>query len=176
MRGIVSIVKTLLPLLLLALGACQGLSSLGSDSAGAAASPQGGSTTPSSQVQTLQAISSTASTVSQVGNAMGNPAVALGGAAVAAVADALGTRASSPSAAAALQVAASKRFEYADVYTDMGDPTGMRALVPYLMKPELWTLIQCEMPTPTSRHYRFQKISTGTDRPMPEVDIFKTNR
>jgi hypothetical protein len=177
MRGIVSIAKTLMPLLLLVLGACQGLSGLGSNSAGAAASPQGGTTTSSSsQVQTLQAVSSTASTVSQVGNVMGNPAVALGGAAVAAVADALGTRASSPSAAAALQVAANKRFDYADVYTDLGDPTGMRALVPYLMKPEVWTLIQCEMPSPTSRHYRFQKISTGADRPLPEVDIFKTNR
>jgi hypothetical protein len=168
-------VKKALPLLLLALGACQHLSSAGTDS-GATGSSPGGTTSSSSQVKTLQQISSTASTVSQVGSAMGNPGVAVAGATVAAVAEALGTAANSPTVVAAMNSAASKRFEYADVYTSLGDATGMKALVPYLMKPEVWTLIKCEMLSATARHYRFQKISTGTDRPMPEVDIFKSRR
>jgi hypothetical protein len=169
------IVKKALPLFLLVLGACQHLTQ-GSTDSGSTASPLGGSTSTSSAVNTLQQVSSTASTVSQVGAAMGNPAVAAAGATVAAVADALGTAANSPAVVAAMNAAASKTFEFADVYTSLGDPTGMRALVPYLMKPEVWTLIKCEMLSATSRHYRFQRILTGTDRPMPEVDIFKTRR
>src|SRR5258706_10950777 len=83
---------------------------------------------------------------------------------------------SGSAAARPLAMDTSNRFEYADVYVSMGDATGMRALVPYLMKPESWMLVKCEMLTPTYKHYRFQKVSTGDGRATPEGDIFKARR
>jgi hypothetical protein len=164
--------KTALPALLLALASCQVLS----DPSGNATNPatgqtvQGGSTAPSDQVKALQAIGSAGTTASQIGAAMGNPAVAGAGAAVATLAEAVtnATRSSSTP-----RFDPSKRFEYADVYVSLGDPEGMRSLVPYLMKQEEWMLIQCEMMTPTYKHYRFQRISNGEGRAMPSVDVFK---
>jgi len=70
----------------------------------------------------------------------------------------------------------SKKLEFADVYVSLEDPTGMRALVPYLMKPESWTLIKCDMTSSTSRHYRFQKVASNDGKALPDVDIFKTRR
>jgi hypothetical protein len=159
-----------LPLLLLALGACQ---STGTDYA---AAPAAGTTTTSSAVQALNQVSSTAATASQTGAALGNSSVAANGAAVAQVADALATDLAGKQAAQAAAVDPSSRFEFADVYTSLGDAEGMRALVPYLLHPETWTLIKCEMTSATDKHYRFQKISTGTGRIMPEVDIFKSRK
>ena len=124
------------------------------------------------EVNTLQSISATATTASQVGAALGNPAVAGAGAAVAALADAVAASASK--SIATPQFDPSKRFEYADVYVTMGDPTGMRSLVPYLMKPEEWMLIRCDMMTPTYKHYKFQRITTADGRALPSVDPFKT--
>ncbi len=66
-----------------------------------------------------------------------------------------------------------KSLEYADVYVDMGDPTGMQALVPYLMKPKDWMLIGCEMTSATSKHYRFMKVASNTGQELPDVNIFK---
>lgn len=58
----------------------------------------------------------------------------------------------------------------------LGDPNGMRALVPFLMKPEIWTLVKCEMTSSSEKHYRFQRVTSNTAQPLPEVDVFKTRR
>src|SRR5579863_7294952 len=120
----------------------------------------------SAQVQALQSVSSAATIASQVGAAMGNPGVASTGATVAAAADTLTQTASViwPSAGP---------FTYVDLYVNTGDPVGMRALVPYLMKPGVWMLIQVDNLSTASKHYRFQKVTTGGPQ-MPEVDVFKT--
>jgi len=69
-----------------------------------------------------------------------------------------------------------RKLEYADLWVDMGDPAGQRALVPYLMKPEEWRLVGCEMTSPTSKHYRFMRVSTQDGKSLPQVDIFKQSR
>lgn len=74
------------------------------------------------------------------------------------------------------EIDSTRRFEYADVTVDLGDPVGMRALVPYLMKPESWTLIKCDMLSATSKHYRFQKVTSNDGKALPDVDIFRTRR
>ena len=75
-----------------------------------------------------------------------------------------------------LNVDATKKFEFADIYVDLGDPNAMRALVPYLIKPESWMLVQCEMTSPTSKHYKFQRLTATDGRAMPDVDVFKIRR
>ena len=163
--------KALLPLLL-ALGACQGFQSTDSSASG----PTGTSTVTSStgqsdQVKALQTIGSTATTASQVGIAMGNPAVAGAGAAIAAIAEA--ASAATVKSVAAPKIDPSKEFEYADIYISTDDPDGMGRLVPYLLQPKDWMLISFDMITVNYNHYRFMKVSTGIDRAMPTVDIFK---
>lgn len=74
------------------------------------------------------------------------------------------------------EIDTTKRLEYADVTVSLDDPNGMRALVPYLMKPEIWTLIKCEMVSEKSKHYRFQKVASNDGKPLPDVDVFKTGR
>lgn len=75
-----------------------------------------------------------------------------------------------------LNVDATKKFEFADIYVDLTDPNGMRPLVPYLIKPESWMLVQCEMTSSTTKHYKFQRLTTSDGRQIPDVDIFKTRR
>lgn len=67
-----------------------------------------------------------------------------------------------------------RKLEYADIWVDLGDAAGQRALVPYLMKPEEWRLVGCEMLSPTSKHYRFMRVSTQDGKSLPQVDIFKS--
>ena len=74
------------------------------------------------------------------------------------------------------EIDTTKKLEFADVYVSLEDPTGMRALVPYLMKPESWTLIKCDMTSPTARHYRFQKVASNDGKSLPDVDIFRVRR
>jgi hypothetical protein len=155
------------PLLLLALGAC------GTATTDYSGAPAPGTTTNSTAVQALNQVSSSATTASQVGSELGKQGLAANAAAVAQTADALAADLASKSAGKPMVTDPSTRFEYQDVYTELGDPEGMRALVPYLLHPDTWMLVKCEMLSPTSKHYRFQKISTGTGRVMPEVDIFK---
>ena len=137
------------PLLLLALGACGNLT-MSEEPRTLAKSPTGQQTS-SQQVQALRAQ-----------GVVDNPG---------ATSDTAGLAAAQP-----LATDPSKKFEYVDVYTDLGDPTGMRELVRYLLHPEVWTLVKCEMTSDTAKHYRFQRISTGEGRVMPEVDIFKNRR
>lgn len=86
------------------------------------------------------------------------------------------TPAPSSSATKTITFDTARKLEYADVWVDMGDPTGQRALVPYLMKPKDWMLIGCEMTSTTSKHYRFMKVSSNTGTELPDVDIFKQGR
>jgi len=74
------------------------------------------------------------------------------------------------------QIDTTRHLEYADVTVALGDPNGMRALVPFLMKPEVWTLVKCEMVGTTEKHYRFQKVTSNDGRSLPDVDVFKTRR
>lgn len=74
------------------------------------------------------------------------------------------------------EIDATRRFEYAEVTVDLGDPVGMRALVPYLLKPETWTLVKCEMVSTTSKYYKFQKVTSNDGRSLPDVDVFKGRR
>lgn len=69
-----------------------------------------------------------------------------------------------------------KRLEYVDIWTDLSDPSSQRALVPYLLKPQEWMLIKCEMLSPTSKHYTFQRVTTADGRSLPQVDLFKQGR
>ena len=144
--------KALTPALLLALGACGSLTPTDDEPRPIAKSPTG-QMTNSQQSQQLQ-------NQGVINNPSSNGETLPAGL----------------SATRAVTIDPNNKFEYADVYTTLGDPTGMRELVPYLLKPEVWTLIKCEMLSDTEKHYRFQKVSTGTGRVMPEVDIFKTKR
>ena len=74
------------------------------------------------------------------------------------------------------EIDTSKKLEFADVYVSLEDPNGMRALVPYLLKPESWTLIKCDMTSATSRHYRFQKVASNDGKALPDVDVFRIRR
>ena len=65
-----------------------------------------------------------------------------------------------------------KKLEYVDLYVETGDPSGMRVLAPYLLKNEEWMLVKCEMLSPTSKHYRFQRVTTADGRSLPSVDLF----
>ena len=81
----------------------------------------------------------------------------------------------SPTEAAALKPAAvdtSRRFEYADVYVSMTDPTGQRQLAVYFMKPEVWTIDRFEQVSDTLRHYRFRRLAGQDGKSLPEVDPF----
>ena len=64
----------------------------------------------------------------------------------------------------------SKKLEYADVYVDLKNPQGQKALVPYLMKPEEWMIVKVENLSPTYKHYRFQKVGSADGKSTPEVD------
>src|SRR5436190_362875 len=169
--------KRTLPALLLALGAC---GRVYSDQDGTTPTTSAsGQTTQSQTVQALQTVSNTATDVSQVGSSIGKTALAANAAGVAQTTDGLATLATDlagKSAAKGATVDLPQRLEYQDVYTELGDAEGMRALVPYLLHPETWTLIKCEMLSATSKHYRFQRINATNGRSLPEVDIFKGRR
>lgn len=88
-----------------------------------------------------------------------------------------GAAASTPAAAnATTTFDTAKKLEVVDVWVETGDPQGQRALVPYLLKPEEWMLIKCEMLSATSKHYRFQRVSSTDGKSLPQVDIFKQGR
>lgn len=66
-----------------------------------------------------------------------------------------------------------KKLEYADVYVDLKNPQGQKALVPYLLKPEEWTIVKVEHLSPTYKHYRFQRVASSDGKALPEVDPLK---
>jgi hypothetical protein len=151
MRGIMK--RAAVPLLSLALSACSMIPGMNSGS-----SSTGYSTTDPSGATTTTATSSTATSSATT------------------TAAATETPASTPTATTSVTFDTAKKLEYVDVYVAMGDPTGQRALVPYLMKPKDWMLIKCEMLGATSKHYTFMRVSTADGHSLPQVDIFKQGR
>jgi len=138
--------KTLAPALLLALSACAGLST-SSDQDRPIAAAVSGQQTSAQQSKKLSELN-----LGVDGNVTDTP----------------GSK--TP------EIDPTRRFEYAEVTVELGDPNGMRALVPFLMKPETWTLIKCEMVSTTSKFYKFQKVTSNDGRSLPDVDIFKSRR
>ena len=63
-----------------------------------------------------------------------------------------------------------KKLEYADVYVDLKNPQGQKALVPYLLKPEDWTIVKVEHISPTYKHYRFQRVASNDGKALPDID------
>lgn len=66
-----------------------------------------------------------------------------------------------------------RKLEYVDIYVEMGDPTGQRAIAPYILNQNEWMLVKCEMTSATSKHYRFQRVSTADGRSIPQIELFK---
>lgn len=69
-------------------------------------------------------------------------------------------------------VDSSKRFEYADLYVSLTDPQGQRALAPYFLKSDVWTIDKFEQLSDTLRHYRFRRLAGPDGKSLPEVDPF----
>jgi hypothetical protein len=153
--------KKLTPALLLTLGACSWMFPQMTEDQGAAGAPVGqptSTTSPAPRVGELSAPPpNKGSTVTEPGGT---------------------STSTTPTAPTSTPPAVdpTRRFEYAEVTVDLGDPVGMRALVPYLLKPDTWTLVKCEMLSATSKHYKFQKVTSNDGRSLPDVDIFKTRR
>jgi hypothetical protein len=66
------------------------------------------------------------------------------------------------------------KYVFVDIYVTLGDLAGQRALAPYLLKPEEWMLVRCEMLSPTYRHYRF--MHQAGDKTVPTVNIFGSTK
>jgi hypothetical protein len=158
-----AIMRRLLPLLLLGLSACEAVQPLLSQVAGAAAGAVQGA------AQQALGIQDTTPTPNPVGTPPQTPPPSAASGATA------GTSAPT-SANKTVTFDSTRKLEYVDIYVDMGDPAGQRALVPYLMKPEDWMLCRCEMLSPTTKHYTFMRVSTADGRSLPQVDIFKQSR
>ena len=164
------VLKRLAPALCLGLSACGMLPGLSSgngsaDPSAAAPAPTTPSSTVTSTVNAAAAVATAAGTPTP--DNVVNAANAVAGAVTAATA-------STPvSGSQTVTFDSTKKLEYADVYVDMGDPTGMQALVPYLLKPKDWMLVGCEMTSATSKHYRFMKVASNTGQELPDVNIFK---
>jgi hypothetical protein len=146
------IMKRFLPLLLLGLSACDILPQL----LGTAASAAAGAQDPAGSAAPITP--SPASTPTNTSTASA------------------GTTATTPTANKTVTIDPTKKLEYVNIWVDLGDPNGQRSLVPYLLKPEEWMLIKCEMLSPTSKHYTFQRVTTADGRSLPQVDIFKQGR
>jgi len=157
--------RRLLPLLLLGLSACEIAQPLLTQVAGAAAGAVQGA------AQQALGIQQTTPTPNPVGTPQTPQTPPPSGASGATA----GT--SAPTAAnKTITFDTVRKLEYVDIYVDLGDPAGQRALVPYLMKPEDWMLCKCEMLSPTTKHYTFMRVSTADGRSLPQVDIFKQGR
>jgi hypothetical protein len=145
--------RSLLPLLCLSLSACGMIPGLGSGNSSSSSASPGttmGTTTASAGVQGATA-ATTADTSAP-------------------------TAVTAPTATKTVSFDTAKKLEYVDLYVDMSDPSGQRALVPYLMKPKDWMLVGCDMTSISSKHYRFMRVSTVDGKELPEVDIFKQGR
>jgi hypothetical protein len=72
-----------------------------------------------------------------------------------------------------IQMDATRRLEAVDVFVDMRDQNSMRQLVPYILQNEEWMLVKSEYITPTTRHYRFQRIASASET-IPLTDPRRT--
>lgn len=76
----------------------------------------------------------------------------------------------SPGVAAPLAVDSNQKREYADVYVDLKQPDGQKALVSYLLKPEEWHIEKVVHLSPTQKHWRFWRVARTDGKAMPEID------
>ncbi len=61
-------------------------------------------------------------------------------------------------AAQPLKVDPSRKLEIVEVTVDTRDPSGMRRLVPYILRDDEWMILKVEWTSATTRHYRFQRM------------------
>jgi len=165
------IMRRLLPFLLLGLSACELLQPLLGQVAGAAAGAAQGAAASALGIQDTGSSTPTPATPANIVNT-----AVTAGAAGAAAATTPAPATATPGANKSVTFDTTRKLEYVDIYVDMGDPAGQRALVPYLMKPEDWMLCKCQMLSPTTKHYTFMRVSTADGRSLPQVDIFKQSR
>ena len=67
-------------------------------------------------------------------------------------------------------VAPGRKLETVDVFVDLADPNSGRQIAPYLLKPEEWSLIKSDQTSPTTKHYRFQRVVTAEGEKTPQID------
>jgi hypothetical protein len=63
-----------------------------------------------------------------------------------------------------------RRLETVDVFTDLMDPGTSKNLVSFLMRPDEWLVVRVDMPSPTTRWWRFQRVARTDGKSMPDVD------
>jgi hypothetical protein len=78
--------------------------------------------------------------------------------------------------AAPVAIDTNRQREYADVYVDLKDPNGQKSLVYYLLKPEEWHIEKVTQLTPTTKHWRFWRLTRTDGKSMPEVDPLRPRR
>jgi hypothetical protein len=61
-------------------------------------------------------------------------------------------------------------YKIIEVEVDLLTPGSQRAVVPYLLKPEVWTLIKVDLSSPTQRIYRFQRLTDAAGNEIPDID------
>jgi hypothetical protein len=152
------VLKVLWPVALLALSACNMIPGLLGTAASAAAAASGA--TAAADPSATDPSASTTTTTTTTGAATTTTPAPV-------------TPAPTTSATKSITFDTTKKLEYVDVWVNMSDPSGQRALVPYLMKPKDWMLVGCEMTSTTSKHYRFMKVSSTDGKELPDVDIYK---
>jgi hypothetical protein len=81
-----------------------------------------------------------------------------------------GTSAPAPSASPDVPVDRNRKLETVDVFTDLKDPSTQKQLVSFLMKPDEWMVVRVDMPSATTRWWRFQRVARTDGRSMPDVD------
>jgi hypothetical protein len=77
-----------------------------------------------------------------------------------------GSSASSPD----IPIDRNRKLETVDVFTDLMDPSSSKKLVSYLMKPEEWMVVRVDMPSTTTRWWRFQRVARTDGKSLPDVD------
>ncbi|HZE96298.1 MAG TPA: hypothetical protein VE981_04695, partial [Planctomycetota bacterium] len=135
--------KRLLPLACLGFSACGMMPGMNSGDGSGTASTDA----PSSGSQTATTVvASTANAAAAVATAASNPTDAnVVNASNAVAGAAASTATASAPGSKSVTFDATRKLEYVDVYVDMGDVNGQRALVPYLMNPKDWNLVGCDM-------------------------------
>ncbi len=63
-----------------------------------------------------------------------------------------------------------RKLETVDVFTDLMYPASQKQLAAYLMKPEEWMIVRVDMPSPTTRWWRFQRVARTDGTSLPDVD------
>lgn len=59
-------------------------------------------------------------------------------------------------------------FETVEITVDLRNPQAQRQLVPYLIKTDVWWLMESKLMSPTTRYYRFVRATSPKE--APEID------